>query len=109
MDETIKPAAWQRLVSHPEGAPHFYWEEISEWEAMNCTADKDRRPLYTADQLRAYGDAVRADEREKCARVCEELKFTQQGPTPDALHQRRLCAAAIRASAMPESDRFPKG
>jgi len=28
---------------------------------------------YTADQLRAYGEAVRAEERERCAKLCEWL------------------------------------
>ena len=53
---------------------------------------------YTADQMRAYADAVRADERERAAQIC-----TAAMPNPvmnwcdaqmvDAL---RKCAEAIR-------------
>lgn len=31
-------------------------------------------PVYTADQMCAYGDARAAAERERCARLCEDLK-----------------------------------
>jgi len=30
-----------------------------------------------------------------CVRICKDLKFTEQGPTTEAKHQRMLCANAI--------------
>ena len=35
-------------------------------------------------------------EREECAKVCEALRFTGSGPSPEAQRQRQLCADAIR-------------
>jgi hypothetical protein len=32
----------------------------------------------------------------ECAKVCEELRFCDIGPTPAAKYQRDLCAAAIK-------------
>jgi len=32
----------------------------------------------------------------ECARVCEELQFSAEGPTPEARYQRVLCADAIK-------------
>ena len=43
------------------------------------------RHIYTADQMRAYGAACAAAEREACARVCDERVHADK------------CAAAIRA------------
>jgi hypothetical protein len=42
------------------------------------------------DQLKAFEALIRADEREACAKVCDEIemKNTRQGPAD--------CAAAIR-------------
>jgi hypothetical protein len=38
-----------------------------------------------------------AREREACAKVCEELRFSSFGPSQEAKFQRDLCAKAIRA------------
>ncbi len=38
-----------------------------------------------------------AAEREACAKVCEELRFSERGPALEAKRQRDLCAMAIRA------------
>ncbi len=39
-------------------------------------------------------------EREGCAKVCEELSFSELGPSAEAKFQRNLCAQAIRARAV---------
>ena len=44
---------------------------------------------YTADQMRAYGAACAAAERERCAKVCEDLGYL--------LDDSGAYAAAIRA------------
>lgn len=53
-------------------------------------------PLFTADQLEAYAAARVAEERERCARLCESrTKYA----TPDEYDQAALdCAAAIRGT-----------
>jgi hypothetical protein len=49
--------------------------------------------LALCDKLKQLGAKA---EREACAKVCEELRFSEWGPTPEAKRQRDLCAAAIR-------------
>jgi hypothetical protein len=44
------------------------------------------QPYYTANQMHAYAAAAVAEEREQCAKLCEEY-FTSAA-----------CAAAIRAN-----------
>lgn len=50
-------------------------------------------PVYTADQLRAYAEAVRADEREQCALICEEEDVAS---TDDPVGVQQCIAASIR-------------
>ena len=50
--------------------------------------------MYSADQMRKYADKAVEDEREACAKVCDELHWPwhmgdNSGP--------KECAAAIRA------------
>ena len=47
--------------------------------------------MYTADQMREYAKRVVADEREACAKVCEEMKGQCWAYDHDTI------AAAIRA------------
>lgn len=49
--------------------------------------------LYTSDQLRAYAEAVRADEREQCALICEEEDVAS---TDDPVGVQQCIAASIR-------------
>jgi uncharacterized protein with von Willebrand factor type A (vWA) domain len=53
---------------------------------------------YTAEQLRSYGAACVAAERERCARACEQVAWTNPnsahlGPELNAMK----CVKAIRA------------
>lgn len=50
---------------------------------------------YTADQMRAYGEACAAAEREACAKVCEAED--QLGLDDERAYNGRLMAAAISA------------
>lgn len=52
---------------------------------------------YYYEPLKRFAALIAAAEREACAKVCEELRFSEWGPTPEAKRQRDLCAAAIRA------------
>ena len=51
----------------------------------------DGELAFMGDNFRRFADLVRADEREACAKVCDEIemKNTRQGPAD--------CAEAIRA------------
>ncbi len=76
--------------------PEPYTEQVVEYTGIAVNR-VDRFPLYTADQMRAYGDAraaaAVARERERCAKACDEHASIE------GIAQK--CAAAIRASAMP--------
>ena len=69
--------------------------------AIQCGLDYS----YTKASLRKFANAIRADEREACARVCDELAaFFGDDPDEELhpLHKREKysyqdCAAAIRA------------
>ncbi len=85
-----------------------YYGKVWRNDSANWNGSKpiETRLLYTADQLRAYGDAV----REQCARICDAMtdKVVVRHPArveydPDSTMARKS-AAAIRASAMPESE-----
>lgn len=89
-------AAWRS--QSPVGGHHF-----SETRPTGAVEKYPQTPLVTLDAARAYGAACAAEERERCANAAE--KFLTSGRSPLG----RAVAAAIRASAMPESDRFPKG
>ena len=54
-------------------------------------------PEDVIERFKAFEALVRADEREACAQVCEELQFSESGPSTQAKFQRDLCAKAIRA------------
>ncbi len=47
--------------------------------------------------LERFFELASAAEREACAKVCEELRFSERGPALEAKRQRDLCAMAIRA------------
>ena len=53
---------------------------------------------YTADQMREYAALVRADEREACAKVCDELvAHRTQSHCDSEAFGAEDCAKAIRA------------
>ena len=61
---------------------------------------------YTPDEMRAYGEACAAAEREACAKACEEMGALQALDGEERAtaamvrvvdRQADLCAAAIRA------------
>ena len=51
--------------------------------------------LWHADELERFADLVRQDEREACARVCEDLQLTDLG-IRDWVDGTYDCAKAIR-------------
>lgn len=55
---------------------------------------------YTADQLRAYGAACAAAERERCAKLAAETVCDTHLPTGVRIYGTRV-AAAIRAQNEP--------
>lgn len=55
------PGAWDELPPLPQGA--VYTPALGTVGAAMYT--------FTADQMRAYGDAVRAEERERAAQICD--------------------------------------
>jgi hypothetical protein len=62
-----------------------------------------REALEAGEEFTRYrfaamvASAEREAEREACAKVCEELQFSESGPSTQAKFQRDLCAKAIRA------------
>ena len=67
-------------------------------EVSNTPVDHHATPdLFGVSQIERFAALVAAAEREACAKVCEELRFSELGPSPAAKHQRDLCATAIRA------------
>jgi len=71
-------------------------------EHMDLLVQWGRRVLMARRQfdLELQTENIRAavrKEREECAKVCEELRFSELGPAPEAKRQRDLCATAIRA------------
>jgi len=53
--------------------------------------------IERAETAEAALATARQEERERCAKVCEELKFCHLGPTKEVKYQRDLCAKAIRS------------
>ena len=51
----------------------------------------------TSEELERFAALVRADEREACAKVCDELNFIDNGTPANTRATNRHCAAAIRA------------
>ena len=78
--------------------PEPYTEQVVEYTGIAVNR-VDRFPLYTADQMRAYGDAVRAEERERAAQICDGFAscegIAQQ--CAQAIRNARLTAPATRA------------
>lgn len=74
----------------PLPEPEYTQVETYSGIAMNKII---KTPLYTTDQLRAYGDAVRAEERERCAALVE----SRAGPLRTGAYDVLIAAAtAIR-------------
>ena len=69
--------------------PEPYTEQVVEYTGIAVNR-VDRFPLYTADQIRAYGDARAAAATERAAQVCDEHASIE------GIAQK--CAAAIRGS-----------
>jgi hypothetical protein len=69
---------------------------------MAREATKDREGsidwVFSDEELERFAALVRADEREACAKVCEEIYTGEEAcgdwPTPE------MCAAAIRARSL---------
>lgn len=59
---------------------------ITEWEAR-----QEKTYQYTADQLRAYGEAIARAVAERCAALCE-----LQAAEPECPERATYCADAIR-------------
>jgi hypothetical protein len=64
-------------------------------------------PAYTAEQLHAYAAACVAEERERCARVCESTTWSEDIDIWREMTKRDVsarsmleCAAAIRAGGV---------
>lgn len=71
--------------------------------AAGAAAERERIKTANAPEIERVNDYIRqleaavAAEREACAKVCEELRFSERGPALEAKRQRDLCAMAIRA------------
>jgi hypothetical protein len=77
------------------------WEKSQVWDS----SDDGRGKLKILESVEKFAELVRADEREACAKLCDEL-FADVPPysAPD-------CAAAIRARGqdpMPLFDDWPQ-
>jgi hypothetical protein len=59
------------------------------WKPLYTFPQAQRKPL-TEDELERFASLVRADMKEKCAKVCDQLALE------DGLHQAKYCANAIR-------------
>ena len=78
---------------------HSYYGQVWRNDSANWNGSEpiETRLLYTADQLRAYGDAREAAAVERCIEAVR-----QAGPADGAMALiTQAFAAAIRASAMP--------
>ena len=58
--------------------PEPYTEQVVEYTGIAVNR-VDRFPLYTADQMRAYGDARAAAERERCVFDAEQAYIDGRG------------------------------
>lgn len=72
--------------------PEPYTEQVVEYSGIAVNR-VDRFPLYTADQMRAYGDARAAEELERAAALVESRAGALRTGAYDALI---AAAAAIR-------------
>ncbi len=70
-------------------------------EAAPC-CENEGLVCFDHNELERFAALVAAAEREACAKVCEELRFSALGPSAEAKYQRDLCAKAIRARAVHE-------
>lgn len=82
--EQIAEKLWEKYRS-------FRWDE----RGRDCEDIITKKDFIEA--LKEYGEAV----RQRAAGVCRELRFTEQGPSTEAKHQRMLCAAAIESMELP--------
>ena len=95
-----EPAAWARNLADPQ--PHCV-TSLSYRSVADADANVRYVPLYTADQMRAYGEACAAAEREACHAIHDTLRdhYVAQGrpAIEDAMLFAALAdyAAAIRA------------
>lgn len=80
-----EPAWWAEEHGNKHGRRGIYREQQRKHSHQD-----EFFGLYTADQLRAYADERVAQERERCARLCELHDAANTGHTGMAL------AAAIR-------------
>jgi hypothetical protein len=73
---------------------------------MNTDADLERMArkagIYPSAELRIFADLIRADERERCAKVCEGLREAAEHSSDGlkragALSMATSCAKLIRA------------
>jgi hypothetical protein len=96
----------------PEVEPKESWRKASRQsvrdafahyrETMGLSVDDMR--MFTADQMRDYARAAVLQERERCARVCEEVERKQENDNGMAnTGGAAECAAAIRKPSPPDS------
>jgi NADH pyrophosphatase NudC (nudix superfamily) len=82
-------------IEMPEG-------DIAIWGAPD-TEDFNKivRRLYTAEQMAEYSEACALAERERCAKLCEQM-----GDAPDGSSEgyERACAIVIRAQTYPTKE-----
>lgn len=86
----------EELVKMPEPAFKLRWNVYSASYSVNRPNIGDT-DCYTADQLRAYGEAVAAAVAKRCADLCQQIAYSHQaapmlGPELNSLN----CADAIR-------------
>jgi hypothetical protein len=92
-------------------------KELAEQAGFECWKDEPYRPEGQIidwasnydEELEKFAELVRADEREACARVCEEIaeEFPFEPHEPDPVLP-AYCAEAIRARGEAEYGRGEK-
>jgi hypothetical protein len=71
--------------------------EAGGWGYIHDAGDEPYKWQFTPAQLQAFEALIRADEREACAKVCDELHDTWRWDDwANSASGSRDCAAAIR-------------
>lgn len=72
--------------------------EAGGWGYIHDAGDEPYKWQFTPAELQAFEALVRADEREACAKVCDDKHDTWRwDDEPDSASGPRDCATAIRA------------
>jgi hypothetical protein len=67
-------------------------DDLMYWSGLTAQGCWDELDEYAQTAILKFAELIIND----CAKVCEELQFTENGPSNEAKYQRNLCALAIR-------------